>query len=187
MAKLYFNYGVMGAGKSLFLLAKAHNFLERGIPVKIVKPSIDTRDQGVIWSRALGGGGLPCLTILPSTQLREIDWDDIKWILVDEAQFLTPSQVDDLAWIVDMKEINVICYGLRTDFQTHLFPGSARLFEVADSFEEMKSTCECGEKASINARIDEEGKIVTEGEQVSCGLSYVPLCRKCYEKRKEGN
>lgn len=188
MAKLYFNYGVMGAGKSLFLLAKAHNFCERGISVEVVKPSLDTRNEGMIWSRAISGDGFPCLTITPTTDLTKLKWEGTQWILVDEAQFLTPPQVDELAWLVDEKGINVICYGLRTDFQTHLFPGSQRLFEVADSFEEMKSTCSCGNKASVNARIDEEGRVVTEGEQLECGFGYVALCRKCYEERKrEGN
>lgn len=178
----------MGAGKSLLLLAKAHNFQDRGVPVTVIKPSTDTRDEGVIKSRALGDG-FPCTIIEPSENLFEKDWGDTKWILVDEAQFLSPSQVDQLARLTDEKGVSVICYGLRTDFQTNLFPGSKRLFEVADSFEEMKSTCSCGKKASINARIDSEGNLVTEGDQVVCEGEgrYITLCRNCYEnKKREG-
>ena len=189
MAKLYFQYGVMGAGKSLLLLAKAHNFKDRGIECKILKSSIDTRDQGIIKSRALGDE-VPCEIITPSTNIYKLvlGWkDEVKWILVDEAQFLTPEQVDQLTDLVDRLNISIICYGLRTDFQTNLFPGSKRLFEVADSFEEMKSTCSCGNKASINARINSDGSICTEGNQVECGAEdkYITLCRSCY-KRKRG-
>jgi thymidine kinase len=108
----------------------------------------------------------------------------IKWILVDEAQFLTPGQVDQLARIVDELDVNVICYGLRTDFRQQLFPGSKRLFEVADKFEEMRSTCRCGNRADVNVRYNKDGSFVTEGPQVECGSEdkYITLCRKCYKQ-----
>ena len=109
----------------------------------------------------------------------------LKWILVDESQFLTEKQVEELAAVADNYGINVICYGLRTDFKTQLFPGSKRLFELADSIEEIKSSCYCNSKTSINARIDKNKKIVTDGEQIEVGGDdkYISLCRKCYFKK----
>lgn len=193
--KLYFYYGCMGSGKSLQLLASAYNFEERKIPYVIFKSEIDTRDgEGVIHSRALGDK--PCTSISPDLNLYELvrnvcQKDElffnpkVKWILVDEAQFLTPEQVDQLAAIADTLGINVMCFGLRTDFQTHLFPGSRRLFEVADDLIEIKSSCSCDTKTMFNARIDSEGNIVTEGAQVEVGGDdrYLALCRKCYYER----
>ena len=175
----------MCSGKSMFLLAKAYNFEERGIPYRIYKSSIDTRDAGVIHSRAIGDR--ECCTITPEESFFEKeDWynTDVKWLLVDEAQFLTEKQFNDLACIVDECGIDVVCYGLRTDFQTHLFPGSKRLFEVADTFEEIKSQCEDGNKNIFNARIDQNGTIVTEGEQVQVGVedSYKSVSRKEYRR-----
>lgn len=187
MCKLIFYYGCMNAGKSMLLLAKAYNFEERGIPYVIFKSSIDTRDKGVIHSRPLGDK--ECCTITPEESFFEkIDLanTDVKWLLVDEAQFLTEKQVDELALLVDEFDINVICYGLRTDFQTHLFPGSRRLFEIADTFEEIKSQCEDGNKNIFNARIDQNGNIVTSGEQIQVGAedSYKSVSRKEYGRMK---
>lgn len=186
MCKLYFNYGCMNAGKSMLLLAKAYNFEERGIPYRIYKSSIDTRDEGVIHSRPLGSK--KCCTIKPNESFFEKeDWynTNVKWLLVDEAQFLTEEQVDQLGEIVDSCGINVICYGLRTDFQTHLFPGSKRLFEIADSFEEIKSECSDGNKNIFNARIDGNGNFVTEGNQVEVGAEdrYIAVSRKMYNAK----
>jgi len=187
MCKLIFNYGCMNAGKSMLLLAKAYNFEERGIPYVIFKSSVDTRDKGVIHSRPLGDK--ECCTITPEESFFEkIDLanTDVKWLLVDEAQFLTEKQVDELALLVDEFDINVICYGLRTDFQTHLFPGSRRLFEIADTFEEIKSQCEDGNKNIFNARIDQNGNIVTSGEQIQVGAedNYKSVSRKEYGRMK---
>lgn len=190
--KLIYRFGTMNSGKSLQLLATAHNFNERGIPFILLKSSIDTRDgNDVVHSRALGDR--ECLSVSPEdniydlvrsfkTQFFPFKNKSLKWILVDEAQFLTPEQVDQLAAIADNFCINIICYGLRTDFRTHLFPGSKRLFEVADSLEEIKSSCSCNGKTIFNARIDGEGNIVTDGEQIEVGGEdrYVALCRKCY-------
>lgn len=197
--KLFFKYGCMGAGKSLHLLATAFNFQERGIPYTIFKSEIDTRDGiGVIHSRALGNK--ECVSISPDLNLYKLvktvlEQDEVlyrpkvKWILVDEAQFLTPDQIDQLAAAVDMLGVSVICYGLRTDFQTHLFPGSRRLFEVADEITEIKSSCSCDTKTIFNARIDKEGKVITEGEQVEVGGDdrYISLCRKCYYEQAGNN
>lgn len=192
---LNFLYGSMNSGKSLRLLATAYNFEERKIPYVIFKSEIDTRDgEGVIHSRALGDKS--CTSISPDLNLYELTRNvcqkdemffnpKVKWILVDEAQFLTPEQVDQLAAIADNLGINVMCFGLRTDFQTHLFPGSRRLFEVADDLIEIKSSCSCDAKTLFNARIDGEGNIVMEGAQVEVGGDerYVALCRKCYYER----
>ena len=144
---------------------------------------MDTRDAGVIHSRAIGDK--ECCTITPEKSFfKKEDWydTDVKWLLVDEAQFLTEQQVNELAVIADECGIDVICYGLRTDFQTNLFPGSKRLFEIADTFEEIKSQCEDGNKNIFNARIDQNGRIVTDGEQVQVGAEdcYRSVSRKKY-------
>lgn len=196
--KVYFYYGCMASGKSLQLLATANNFEERGIPYVIFKSDIDTRDgESTIHSRALGNK--PCTSISQDLNLFELvrnvcQKDEmffqpkVKWILVDEAQFLTPDQVDQLAAIADVLGISVMCFGLRTDFKTHLFPGSKRLFEVADDLIEIKSSCSCDSKTMFNARVDSEGNVVTEGAQVEVGGDdrYIALCRKCYYE-KTGN
>lgn len=192
--KLYFYYGCMGSGKSLQLLATAHNFQIHSIPFIIFKSEIDDRDgENVIHSRALGDRS--CVSISKVNDLFKVICEyknndvwglgEIAWILVDEAQFLTAEQVDQLAAIVDKFGINVICYGLRTDFQTHLFEGSKRLFEVADTISEIKSSCYCNSKTIFNARINADGKVITDGEQVEIGGDdrYVSLCRKCYYER----
>lgn len=192
-AKLWYRYGCMGSGKSLQLLSTAYNFQEHGIPFIILKSKIDNRDgENVIHSRALGDR--ECLTIEENCDIYDlikglVDIVSVdnqhsvpKWILVDEAQFLTPEQVDQLAAICDNFGISVICYGLRTDFQTHLFPGSKRLFEIADSVEEIKSMCFCGNKTIFNARVNADKQIVTDGNQVEVGGDdrYISYCRKCF-------
>ena len=193
--KILFKYGTMSAGKSMHLLATAHNFQQHSIPFLIFKSSIDNRDgDNVIHSRALGDR--ECISISPNHDFYKIvgDYLDkcfligeeyLKWILVDECQFLTEKQVEELAAIADNFGINIICYGLRTDFQTKLFPGSKRLLELADTIEEIKSTCSCGGKAIVNARVDKDGNIVTEGSQVEVGAEdkYITLCRQCYNFR----
>lgn len=191
-SKLYFTYATMNTGKSMILLAKAYSFQERNIPFLIIKSRIDTRDgKDVIHSRSLGDR--ECIGVEPKDNVLKIVETEMlqqekyfKWILVDEAQFLTEKQVDELTEVVDKHNINVICYGLRTDFKTHLFPGSKRLFEVADTIEELKSTCSCGKKTIYNARIDECGQIVLEGNQVEVGGEdkYMSVCRKCYKDKK---
>jgi thymidine kinase len=183
MAELKFKYGTMASGKSLHLLATAHQFKTNNIPYQLLKSSIDTRDSNVISSRI--GIEEPCITIQPDDNniIQHIKiLDGVKWILVDEAQFLTANQIDELALIVDKFNINVICYGLRTDYLTHLFEGSKRLFEIADSFEEIKSSCFCNSKTIFNARIDSNKNIVTDGEQIEIGgdSRYTSICRKCY-------
>lgn len=193
IGKLYFRYGTMGSAKTAMLLTTAYNFEERNISYICMKPVIDTRDnKNVIRSRI--GIERTCSWIYADTNLYLMVRDMIKnqeaeipeWILVDEAQFLTPDQVDQLAAVVDDFSINVVCYGLRTDFRSHLFDGSRRLFEIADTIDEVKSTCNCGRKTIVNARIDSEGQIITEGEQVEIGGNdkYMAVCRKCWRNKK---
>lgn len=191
IGKLYFRYGTMGSAKTALLLTTAYNFEERGMAYRCFKPVIDTRDRkNVIRSRI--GIERECSWIYPETNMydavRELleQGEGPQWVLVDEAQFLTPAQVDELAQVVDDFGINVICYGLRTDFRTNLFDGSRRLLEIADTIDEIKSTCTCGRKTIVNARVNSQGEIITEGEQVEIGGNerYIAVCRKCWRNKK---
>ena len=195
MSKLYFRYGTMGSTKTLNLLTTAYNFEERNINFICLRPSVDNRDGAdIIKSRV--GIERKCEVVKPDTNVFELirnknytlledKFVEIEWVLVDEAQFFTEKQIDQLAKAVDILDINIMCYGLRTDFQSHLFPGSRRLFELADNIEEVKASCSCGRKTSINARIDADGNVITTGEQVLIGGNdkYIAMCRKCWYKR----
>ena len=182
----------MGSAKTALLLTQAYNFEERGMRYVCLKPIIDNREKSnVIRSRI--GIERECQWIHGDTDLYELaqklfeqNLTIIDWFLVDEAQFLTEKQVDQLSRIVDDFGSNVVCYGLRTDFQSHLFEGSRRLFEIADSIDEIKSTCNCGRKTIINARIDHKGDFVEEGNQVEIGGDdrYIAVCRKCWRNKK---
>lgn len=191
MAKLYFRYGAMNSGKSTALMQVAYNYEERGMKVRLLKPNVDTKGDDKLVSR-LG-------------VTRKVDWivnpddniyglfdeiaggEEISCILVDEAQFLTEDQVDQLMEIATLKNIPVICYGLRTDFRTNGFPGSRRLLLIAHSLEELKTICRCGKKAVFNGR-KINGKFVFEGDQVviddKAEISYESLCVDCYYKNK---
>ncbi len=187
MANLYFRYGAMGSSKTANALMVRYNYLEKGKRVALLKPDIENRDGKLkIKSRI----GLEAECVLVSHFLQQFLKSpyELDVIIVDEAQFLTEKEVDNLAYIVDIFNIDVICYGLRTDFQTHLFPGSKRLFELADVIEVIPTICFCGNKANFNARII-NGKVVTEGKQVMMGgnESYVSLCRKHFYERKTKN
>ena len=186
MAKLYFKYGAMGSSKTDQALITKYNYEENGLKVWLLKPSADTRDgQDILRSRI----GLEArVEVAPPdsdiyTRFRQTRKGCCDIIIVDECQFLTPEQIDQLRAIVNDFDIPVICFGLRTDFQTKLFPGSRRLMEVADTFDEIKTICDCGNKAIVNARIDCNGHIVTEGAQVVLGGndSYIAMCHRCYE------
>lgn len=192
MPKLYFIQSPMNGSKSALLLMKAHSFEERGIPFVCMKPSIDNRD-GVDFICSRIGIKRECITIDPDDNIFNIVNDIItlinktntklpQWILVDECQFFTAKQIEQLSKIVDDLGINVMCYGLRTDFNTHLFEGSKRLLELADDIDEIKISCSCGRKAIINARVNDDGYVITDGEQILIGGNdrYIPLCRKCY-------
>ena len=186
MAKLYFKYGAMGSSKTANALITKFNYEERGMKVWLIKPSLDDRDGiSAVRSRI----GLSAEAFIVKTETNIVDefenLKDINVIIADECQFLTREQIDQLRYIVDFKEIPVLCFGLRTDFLTHLFKGSSRLFEIADSITEVKTICSCGNKAIVNARIDSQSNLVTDGEQVEIGGDdrYVSLCRKCYYKK----
>lgn len=190
--KLYFRYGTMGSAKTALLLTTAYNFEERGMSYVCMKPVVDTRENdNVIRSRI--GIERRCQWIYHDTDLYSMAQEIfentmtlIDWFLIDEAQFLTEEQVDQLARIVDDYGSNVICYGLRTDFKSHLFEGSRRLFEIADTLDEIKSTCTCGRKTIINARIDQSGDFVEDGAQVEIGGDdrYIAVCRKCWRNKR---
>lgn len=185
MAKLYFKYGAMGSSKTAQALITKFNYEERGMRVWLIKPSLDERD-GVSLLRSRVGLHAEAVVIANSDNVAEC-WrksggSDV--IIADEAQFLTPQHIDQLRQLVDEDDIPVLCFGLRTDFRTKLFPGSARLMELADSITEIKTICSCGAKATVNARIF-NGKVVTEGAQVMLGgnESYLAMCHRCWKKR----
>lgn len=185
MAKLYFKYGAMGSSKSAQALITKFNYEERGMKVWLLKPAMDNRDGvEVIKSRIGLEAVADSLTDADSVLVYFGKQGKVDVIIVDECQFLTAEQIDDLRYIVDNYNIPVLCFGLRTDFMTKLFPGSLRLFEVADSISEIKTICSCGSKAIVNARIDGEGKVVSHGEQVLIGgnESYVAMCHRCWKK-----
>lgn len=188
MAKLYFKYGAMGSSKTAQALITKFNYEERNMRVWLIKPATDQRDgDHVIRSRI--GLSDTAERILPETDLLErfkAQADQrIDVIITDECQFFTVEQIDHLRRIVDEYGIPVLCFGLRTDFLAHLFPGSRRLFELADSISEIKTICSCGSKATINARIDEQGQIITVGDQVLLGGNdqYVAMCHRCWQNK----
>ena len=185
MAKLYFKYGAMGSSKTAQALITKFNSEERGMKVWLIKPALDDRD-GAIILRSRIGLQAECTTIAPTDDIFDMFTQEefrADVIITDECQFFTPENIDQLRRIVDELGVPVLCFGLRTDFLTKLFPGSMRLFELADSISEIKIICSCGKKASVNARIDESGHIVTEGSQVMLGGndSYVAMCHRCYK------
>lgn len=186
MAKLYFKYGAMGSSKSAQALITKFNYEELGMRVWLIKPSVDIRDGAdIIRSRI--GLEAHAQIITPEMNITEeyraAGAHDV--IIADEAQFFTPEQIEQLRTIVDENDLPVLCFGLRTDFLTHFFPGAQRLMELADSLTEIKTVCACGRKATVNARIDENGKIVTEGGQILLGGndSYVAMCHKCWKQK----
>lgn len=189
MAKLYFRFGAMNSGKSTLLLQTAHNYKEMGMNVFIVKPAKDKKANDEISSR-IGIGKKVDYLLDKEENLFDIikEVPDISCILVDEAQFLSPEQVDQCMDIVTGLDLPVICYGLRTDFLTKGFPGSTRLLEIAHTLEEMKTICKCGKKAIFNARFN-ASEMVVEGEQVAIdgqeGISYISMCAQCYKKEKQ--
>ena len=187
MAKLYFKYGAMGSSKTAQALITKYNYEENDMNVWLLKPSADTRDGVNILKSRIG--------LQAEVEIASPDVDIYKRyqegfagncnaVIVDEAQFLAPAQIDQLRAIVDDFNVPVMCFGLRTDFQTKLFPGSMRLMELADTIQEIKTICDCSAKATVNARIDADGYIVTEGAQVVLGGndSYIAMCHRCYKK-----
>ena len=188
MAQLYFKFGAMGCSKSAQALITKFNYEERGMKVLLVKPSTDNRDGATI-VRSRIGLTAEAITVAESVNLYDLyinSHKDCNVIIVDECQFLHPDQVDQLSQVVMDYDIPVLCFGLSTDFQTHLFPGSRRLFEIADSITEIKSVCKCGDKATVNARLDDNGNVVFTGDQLCIGGNerYVAMCKKCWIKAR---
>lgn len=185
MAKLYFKYGAMGSSKSAQALIAKFNYEEMGMKVWLIKPSTDTRDAVDIIKSRIGLSQVATV-ITPKDDIWELFHNgvDCDVVISDESQFFTTQQIDSLRRLVDEENIPVMCFGLRTDFQTHVFPGSLRLLEIADSITEIKTVCSCGSKATVNARIF-NGKVVTQGEQVLLGGndSYIAMCHKCWKAR----
>ena len=182
MAKLYFRHGTVGSAKTLNLLAVAHNYRQQGKNVFLIKPALDTRfGQEIIKSRA----GLEMsadILVYPETNLLENSFEGISCLLVDEAQFLSATVIEQLRVITLKKDIPVICYGLRTDFRARLFEGSLRLMELADSIEEIKATCHyCNRKSIMNLK-HVNGVASIDGPSVQLGAEerYFPVCYKCY-------
>jgi thymidine kinase len=190
VAKLFFRYGAMNSGKSTALLQVAHNYEERGMKTVLVKPEIDSKGDEKVVAR-IGISRAVDILAGQNTNLREEvnNKSKVHCVLVDEAQFLTEQQIDQLFELTVKDNIPVICFGLRTDFQTKLFPGSKRLFALAHSLEELKTICRCGKKAMMNARKIND-VFVFEGEQVAIDgsdkVTYESLCGNCYfdEKNK---
>jgi len=208
VAKLYFRYGAMNSGKSTALLQAAYNYEERGQTVLLAKPEIDTKDADRISSR-LGVTRPVDFLVRPEDDIRAIfaqhrarvhaeaestlvpENRDVACLMIDEAQFLTREQVDDLLRIVVLDGVPVLAYGIRTDFQTHAFPGSRRLMELAHSLEELKTICRCGRKALFNARLV-GGRFVFNGDQVAIDelsserVTYESMCAECYLRESGG-
>lgn len=191
MSKLYFRYGAMNSGKTTLLLQVAHNYEERGMKVVILKPCIDTKGNENIVTRIGLERKVDHLIEKDeklSIYLKKIP-KKVVCVLVDEAQFLTRDQVDELFMFSKLKDIPVICYGLRSDFKTLAFPGSLRLFEVADVLEELYTICRCGKRAKFNGRII-NGEFTSNGDQVAIDgenhVEYESLCGKCYLEKVLG-
>ncbi|WP_417583036.1 thymidine kinase [Pelagibacterium sp.] len=187
MAKLYFSYAAMNAGKSTLLLQAAHNYRERGMRPLLYTSALYVEDgMGLIRSRI--GIAEPALLYNPHDDLYQSVRDNeeeskIDCVLVDEAQFLSRDQVWQLARVADRLSIPVMCYGLRTDFQGKLFPGSMELLATADTLREIRTVCTCGAKATMVVRQDMNGRALTDGDQVSIEKSvYLSLCRKHWEE-----
>ena len=184
MAKLYFKYGAMGSSKTAQALITKYNYEENDMKVWLVKPATDNRDGAAVVRSRIGlmaeaEALAPEADILALFKERSPDV-----VIVDECQFFPPEQIDQFRQIVDELDIPVLCFGLRSDFQTKLFPGSQRLFELADSIQEIKTICDCGSKATVNARIDGEGYVITEGAQVVLGGNdcYIAMCHRCWQR-----
>lgn len=189
MAKLYFKYGAMGSSKSAQALMTKFNYEEKGCTVWLIKPYADNRDgkRDFVCSRI--GLEARADVISRTDDLYENFMTGLHRntdvIIADECNFFAPEQIDALRRIVDEHDIPVLCFGLRTDFQTKLFPGSRRLLEIADSITEIKTICKCGKKAIVNARLDAQGKIITKGDQVYIGgnESYEAMCHQCWKRK----
>jgi thymidine kinase len=187
MAKLYFRYSAMNAGKSTALLQVAHNYEERGRAVLIFTSDLDDRyGTGIVSSRLGLQRTAPTYDAWFDFESYMRDQTDVSCVLVDEAQFLTPEQVRQLHRVAHVQNIPVICYGIRSDFVGEPFPGAAYLLTLADSLEEIKTICNCGKKATMNPRVDDEGRRITIGAQIAIEgeTRYAPMCGRCFYDEK---
>ena len=194
MAKLYFKFGAMGSSKTAQALMTKFNYEEKGKQVLLLKPATDNRDDtrdpdGTLHTRVRSRIGLSAeaVAVGPEVNIRELflglrQREPLEVLICDECQFLAPAQVEQMKDLADLDDVPVLCFGLRADFQTRLFPGSQRLFEIADSITEIKSVCRCGRKAVVNARFDDDGNIIVEGDQICIGGNdrYEGMCYACY-------
>ena len=189
MAKLYFRYGAMNCGKTTHLLQVAHNYEERGMRVLLIKPAIDTKGEDKVVSRLGVTRQVDIQLPNDSTVMELMQPEKPNAILVDEAQFLSQNQVDELYYMTKIYDIPIICYGLRCDFQMQGFPGSTRLLQLADDIEEMKTICSCGKKATQNLRLINDIPVFN-GAQVAIdngenSISYESVCGECYIKKRQ--
>ena len=187
MAKLYFKYGAMGSSKTAQALITKFNYEERNMRVWLIKPALDDRDGKTVLRSRIGLEA-ECDVIAPGDNIFELfkaSHTDCNVIIADECQFFTRANIDQLRQIVDECCVPVMCFGLRADFLCNLFTGSERLFAIADSIAEIKTICSCGAKATVNARFDDSGHIVTEGDQVMLGGNdrYIAMCHKCWKNK----
>ena len=197
MSKLYFKFGAMASSKTANALMTRFNYEEKGNKVWLIKPDLDNRDDytdesgnrvTVVKSR-IGLSAVADVIRQDEDLLKRFlalqEKDPVNVIICDECQFLTGAQVDQMKYIAEYCDTPVLCFGLRSDFQTKLFPGSCRLFEIADSITEIKSVCRCGKKAIVNARLNEKGQVIVEGEQVCIGGNdkYEGMCWGCWQER----
>lgn len=194
MAKLHFKYGAMNSGKSDTLIKTAYNYDERGLATLTVKPALDTKGEDHVVAR---GGAARAVDVLAqvgedlreriSATADEKGLRPLHCVLVDESQFLEPAQIDDLFRVAKQDGISVICYGLRADFRTAMFPGASRLFELADNIEKLPTMCRCGSQAEFNCRAV-DGRFVFEGEQVAIDgteVTYMSLCGPCFMEEQQ--
>ena len=186
MAKLYFHYSTMNAGKSTALLQASHNYRERGMTTLVYTAAVDARGGGRVHSRI--GISADALSFTPASDFfaeacAACEAGTLGCVLIDEAQFLTEAQVRALGRVADGLDVSVLCYGLRTDFRGRLFAGSAALLGWADSLVEIRTICHCGRKATMVVRVDGHGAVESEGAQIEIGGNerYVPLCRRHFE------
>ena len=185
--KLYFKYGTMGSSKTAQALITKFNYEEKGMKVWLIKPQLDNRDGDDILRSRIGLTAKAYVVKQDESLWQSFNElaENVDVIIADEAQFFQKKQIEDLRDIVSFKNVPVLCFGLRTDFRMETFEGSKRLLELADSIEEIKTICECGAKAIVNARLNEQGQVITEGEQIMLGGNdrYVALCYKCWRKK----
>ena len=193
MAKLHFKYGAMNCGKTDTLIKTAYNYMEQGLNVVVIKPSVDVKGGTNLLSRSgvrreVDILATPTMDIAKELRARNKQ-KKLNCVLIDEAQFLSSEQIDQLFDIAKNENVSVIAHGLRADFRSELFPGSKRLFEIADNIEKLPTMCSCGSQAEFNCR-QVDGKFVFEGSQVAIDgegeVTYAPLCGVCYEKAKVG-